>query len=221
MAARPRLGLFRASPLTLSHSTSLPGGGASWGRSAGAGSSARGSSSSWSSGFDADFDFGRAKGPQEEFYGLGDFFRDLDKELENIEVRSTEQNARQYFASPISLTAAYASLQKRASGSKSRGDSGSRREKSLLEELAEIGVAVGEELVEFLEAGLSNVEDPQKVDRAGSSRASSDGRNSSRAAPKQPPPPPPPPPRQPPPAAKAEESVDDMLRKLKKEMGLE
>ena len=62
------------------------GGASSWGRSSGGASSG----SSGGGGFDFDFgSYGRSKGsgPAEEFYGLGDFFRDLDKELSGSEVR--------------------------------------------------------------------------------------------------------------------------------------
>ena len=92
-------------------------------------------------------------------------------------------------------------LQKKTSSS-----GGRTREKSLAEELAEIGMSVGEELIEFLEMGLAGLEDPAKSGKSGSSSSSS----SSSA---KPPPPPPPP--------KVQQSVDDMLKQMKKDMGLE
>jgi hypothetical protein len=63
--------------------------GGSWGRSGG-------SSSGSSDPFDFDFgSYGRSSGKsggsgaqKEEFYGFGDFFRDLDKELTDFEARS-------------------------------------------------------------------------------------------------------------------------------------
>jgi hypothetical protein len=74
------------------------GGGASWGRSA------AGASSSGGGGDPFDFDFGsygRSSGgkrsgggaPAEDFYGLGDFFRDLDKELSEFEARGSQRAA--------------------------------------------------------------------------------------------------------------------------------
>lgn len=77
------LALSSRGPLLTAPPRHAGGGGASWGR-AGAGSSRS------SSGFDSDsdFGFGSSQGaPAEEFYGLGDFFRDLDAELSNMEAR--------------------------------------------------------------------------------------------------------------------------------------
>lgn len=56
-------------------------GSSGWGR-AGSGAGARQSQRPSPS----DFNFGTA-GKTEEFYGLGDFFRDLDKELSDLEAR--------------------------------------------------------------------------------------------------------------------------------------
>jgi hypothetical protein len=71
----------------------------------------------------------------------------------------------------------------------------------LLEELAAIGLSIGEELVEFLESASNT---------ASSKAASSPSAQS--PPPKATPPPPPP--------KKSEQSVDDMLAQLKKDMGL-
>jgi hypothetical protein len=76
---------------------SAGGGGASWGRSAGGG----GSSGGGGDPFDFDFgSYGRSSGgkrgggaPADEFYGLGDFFRDLDKELSEFEARGSQRAA--------------------------------------------------------------------------------------------------------------------------------
>ncbi len=96
---------------------------------------------------------------------------------------------------------------------------GRTREKSLAEELAEIGMSVGEELIEFLEMGLAGLEDPAKSKSSGS--GSSSTRSSSSSSAKPPPPPPPPRPAAPPPPPKAPlQSVDDMLAQMKKDMGL-
>lgn len=54
-------------------------GSSSWGR-------ASQSSSQTSQRSTSDFDFG-GTGKREEFYGFGDFFRDLDKELSDLEAR--------------------------------------------------------------------------------------------------------------------------------------
>lgn len=206
------LALSSRGPLLTAPPRHAGGGGASWGR-AGAGSSRS------SSGFDSDsdFSFGSSQGaPAEEFYGLGDFFRDLDAELSNMEARCV---TRLHSACPLltrSLTTPPATsllCQKRAASASGSGSA--RREKSLLEELAELGLSVGEELVEFLESGLASSD--ESPGRGGSSRASSE----TSARPSPPPLPRPPPSRPAPASPKAEESVDDMLRKMKKEMGLE
>jgi hypothetical protein len=104
-------------------------------------------------------------------------------------------------------------LQKKTSSS-----GGRTREKSLAEELAEIGMSVGEELIEFLEMGLAGLEDPAKSGKSGSSSSSS---SSSSAKPPPPPPPSARPAAPPPPPPKVQQSVDDMLKQMKKDMGLE
>ena len=99
---------------------------------------------------------------------------------------------------------------------KTSSSGGRTREKSLAEELAEIGMSVGEELIEFLEMGLAGLEDPAKSGKSGSSSSSSSSAK--------PPPPPPPSARSaapPPPPPKVQQSVDDMLKQMKKDMGLE
>ena len=96
---------------------------------------------------------------------------------------------------------------------------GRTREKTLAEELAQIGMSVGEELIEFLEMGLAGLEDPAKS--KGSSSGASNTRSSSSSSSPKPPPPPPPRPAAPPPPPKAPlQSVDDMLAQMKKDMGL-
>jgi hypothetical protein len=97
------------------------------------------------------------------------------------------------------------------------------REKSLAEELAEIGMSVGEELIEFLEMGLAGLEDPAKTGKSGSSSggASASGGSRSSSSAKPPPPPPSARPAPPPPPPKAQQSVDDLLKQMKKDMGLE
>ena len=112
-----------------------------------------------------------------------------------------------------------ARLQKKTSGSGER-----TREKSLAEELAEIGMSVGEELIEFLEMGLAGLEDPAKTGKSGSSSGGASASGNSRSSSSAKPPPPPPPsarPVPPPPPPKAQQSVDDMLKQMKKDMGLE
>ena len=112
-----------------------------------------------------------------------------------------------------------ARLQKKTSGSGER-----TREKSLAEELAEIGMSVGEELIEFLEMGLAGLEDPAKTGKSGSSSGGASASGNSRSSSSAKPPPPPPPsarPAPPPPPPKAQQSVDDMLKQMKKDMGLE
>ena len=68
------------------HAVRHAGAASSWGRSSG------GASGGGGGGFDFDFGaYGRSankSGPAEEFYGLGDFFRDLDKEISSFEVRA-------------------------------------------------------------------------------------------------------------------------------------
>lgn len=110
-----------------------------------------------------------------------------------------------------------ARVQKRSSGA-----GGRTREKTLAEELAEIGMSVGEELIEFLEMGLAGLEDPAKSKGSSSSGAASNTRSSSSSSSAKPPPPPPPPrPAAPPPPPKAPlQSIDDMLAQMKKDMGL-
>jgi DnaJ-class molecular chaperone len=103
-----------------------------------------------------------ASTPSQPFYGLGDFFRDLEKDL------SSRTRSRPAKAAP----------------------------KSLLEELADVGLSVGEELLEFLEKRA-----PSPPPQAAPPREP--------PAARKPAPPPAPPP-----------SVDDELLALKRKMGL-
>jgi len=113
--------------------------------------------------------------PAEEWYGLGDFFRDLDKELS-------------------------ASDRKRGGG---------KGQRSLLEELADIGLSVGEELIDFLEgtAGTQSAARPQPPPAQRAQEAGARARAAGEAA------------RE---SAKAvvRESVDEALAKMKRDMGL-
>lgn len=159
-------------------------------------------------------------GKAEEFYGLGDFFRDLDKELSGLE--ASQHWLAHHSGACLTRLATALHPQKRTS---SLGSSGEYA--SLLDELAAIGMSLGEELVEFLEGGITaqdgNARSSASTRGSDSARAASRAaggdtrRNSSAATPDRSPPPQKGPPTTPPPAS---QSVDDMLQQLKKEMGL-
>ena len=167
-------------------------------------------------------------GQAEDFYGLGDFFRDLDKELSGLEASLRRRNMTdgQTLLTRTHVAALFHPQKRASSRSGSSGEYA-----SLLDELAAIGMSLGEELVEFLEGGITpqsgsatssttrgtnSARDPP---RAGSSSGvGGDARRSSSApTPNARSLPPKGPPTSPPPAS---QSVDDMLQQLKKEMGL-
>jgi len=112
----------------------------------------------------------------------------LDKELSSAERRGSQAGA----------------------GSARRG-----REKTLMEELAELGASVGEELVEFLEMGLAGLEDDTQAAKAKAASSSAAARAAGEAAKAA---------GQAAGAAAArgaEQSVEEQLRQMKRDMGLE